>query len=210
MELRAVLDHITVAALTLEQGVAHVRDALNVEMPFGGSHPLMGTHNCLMQLGDGVFLEVIAPDPAVTPQRKRWFGLDDPAMRARLEHSPQLITWVARVPDLGRAHDGAAGEVLNVTRGELSWLIAVPRDGSMPFEGAYPTLIEWPAGPHPSVRMADLDCRLERFAISHPDGARLSLALGSIVTDERIVVSTGDTVRLRASIRTPDGLRELG
>ena len=208
--MRAVLDHITVAALTLEQGVAHVRDALNVEMPFGGSHLLMGTHNCLMQLGEGVFLEVIAPDPAVTPQRKRWFGLDDPAMRARLEHSPQLITWVARVPDLVRASDVTPGEVISVTRGDLSWLITVPRDGSMPFDGAYPTLIEWPAGPHPSVRMADLDCRLERLAIEHPDGAHLSLELDSIVTDERIVVSTGDTVRFRASIRTPHGLRMLG
>ena len=49
----AALDHLTVAALTLEQGVDHVRRALGVVVPPGGAHPLMGTHNCLMQLGDG-------------------------------------------------------------------------------------------------------------------------------------------------------------
>src|SRR3954468_10110690 len=85
---RACLDHLTVAALTLEQGAAHIQRALGVKIPPGGSHPQMGTHNHLMLLGDGIFLELIAPDPAVTPQRTRWFGLDDPAMRARLENSP--------------------------------------------------------------------------------------------------------------------------
>ena len=109
----------------------------------------MGTHNCLMRLGDGLFLEIIAPDPAATPQRTRWFSLDDPLMRARLEQAPQLISWVIRVVDLGgalRLVDRAVGEAVPLTRGSLAWLISVPRDGSMPFDGAFPTLIEWPAG----------------------------------------------------------------
>jgi Glyoxalase-like domain len=144
---RASLDHLTVAALTLEQGIAHVQRALGVAIPPGGSHPLMATHNHLMQLGNGIFLEVIAPDHTVTPQRTRWFGLDDPRMRASLKNSPRLISWVARVPDLAQALreiHGAIGEVVAVTRGPLTWLISVPRDGSMPFDGAFPTLIEWP------------------------------------------------------------------
>jgi TusA-related sulfurtransferase len=40
----------------------------------------MGTHNCLMQLGEAMFLEIIATDPAASPQRRRWFALDDPLM----------------------------------------------------------------------------------------------------------------------------------
>lgn len=208
----ASLDHLTVAALTLEQGVAHVQRALGVVVPFGGAHPLMGTHNCLMQIGESVFLEIIAPDPSATPKRPRWFSLDDPAMQARLQQSPRLINWVVRVPDLDKALgaiDGAAGEATRVTRGSLSWLIAVRPDGSMPFDGAFPTLIEWPAGPLPASRMADLSCRIERLAIEHPDGSRIAETLDPIFFDDRVTISRGTTQELRATVRTPDGPREL-
>jgi hypothetical protein len=208
----AALDHITVAALTLEQGVAYVQRALGVVVPFGGAHPLMGTHNCLMQLGEAMFLEIIAPDASTAPQRPRWFSLDDPTMLARLKRSPRLVTWVVGVPDLDRALgaiDGAAGEAVRVTRGSLSWLISVPPDGSMPFDGAFPTLIEWPAGPHPALRMADLNCRIERLAIEHPDGSRIARALDPIFFDDRVTISRGAAIQLRATIRTPDGPREL-
>jgi hypothetical protein len=206
------LDHLTVAALTLEEGVAHVHRALGVVMPAGGSHPLMATHNHLMQLGDGVFLEVIAPDYTLTPQRARWFGLDDPEMRTSLRESPRLISWVARVPNLAQALreiDEPIGEAVPVTRGVLSWLISVPSDGSMPFDGAFPTLIEWPVGPHPSTRMTDLGCRFERLSIVHPEGGRLSKMLEPIITDDRIAVSTGLATQIRATIKTPGGEREL-
>lgn len=208
-----IFDHLTVAALTLEQGVAHIERALGVVVPAGGDHAVMGTHNHLMRLGEGAFLEVIAPDPAVTPQRPRWFGLDDPAMRESLQNSPRLVGWVTRVTDLRRALSTincARGEAVRVTRGELSWLISVPSDGSLPFDGAFPTLIEWPPGPHPSSRMADLDCRLRRLSIVHPEGARLAQALAPVFSDARVTISTGAAVQIRATIDTPGGPRELG
>jgi hypothetical protein len=207
-----VLDHITVAALTIEQGVSHVQRALGVVVPPGGAHPLMGTHNHLMKIGESVFLEIIAPDPAAAPQRTRWFALDDPAMHASLATSPRLTCWVARVPDLTKALseiDVPAGEAVGVTRGELSWLISVPRDGSMAFDGAFPTMIQWPDGPHPSTRMADLGCRLESMSIAHPDGARLAKTLAPVFDDNRIKISTSPTLQLRATIATPNGPREL-
>jgi hypothetical protein len=207
-----VLDHLTVAALTIEQGVSHVQRALGVVVPPGGAHPLMGTHNHLMKIGDGIFLEIIAPDPTATPQRTRWFALDDPAMRDSLATSPRLISWVARVPDLAKALseiDVLAGEAVSVTRGELSWLISVPRDGSMAFDGAFPTMIQWPDGPHPSTRMADLGCKLEHASISHPDGTRLAKTLAPVFNDTRIRISTSPAYQFRATITTPNGPREL-
>jgi hypothetical protein len=61
---RAAFDHLTVAASSLEAGVAHVERCLGVVVPPGGAHPLMATHNHLMRLGEGAFLEIIAPIPA--------------------------------------------------------------------------------------------------------------------------------------------------
>jgi glyoxalase-like protein len=103
---------------------------------------------------------------------------------------------VAGVPDLRHAPsavDCARGEAVRVTRGELSWLVSVPSDGSLPFDGAFPTLIEWPPGPHPSSRMADLDCRPRSLSIAHPLGARLAWALAPVFSDARVTDGCRDS-----------------
>ncbi|SNT32540.1 Glyoxalase-like domain-containing protein [Tardiphaga sp. OK246] len=206
------LDHITVGALTLEDGLDYVEKALGIKVPQGGSHALMGTHNHLMQLGKGLFLEVIAPDPALTPQRPRWFGLDGKELRAQLERSPRLITWVIRTDDVARVikqlNDKDA-EAVRVSRGTLSWLISVAPDGSMPLGGAFPTFIQWPHGPHPAEKMGDCGCSLERLEVSHPQANRITDALNSLnFGDARLSYASGES-RLLATIRTPVGQRTL-
>lgn len=77
------LDHITVVAPALAEGVAHVRDCLDLDVPFGTRHGYMGTHNHRLQLGSNVYLEIVALDPdGMTPGRARWFGLDDQDKRS--------------------------------------------------------------------------------------------------------------------------------
>jgi TusA-related sulfurtransferase len=211
-DLMLSLDHLVVAALTLEAGVDHVFRSLGVAIPPGGAHPLMGTHNHLMQLGEGVFLEVIAPDPARQPQRARWYALDDEVMQAKLRVSPRLISWVVRTDDLAaslRAAPAVAGEAVRATRDSLSWLIAVAPDGAMPFDGAFPTLIEWPRGDLPSARMADLGCRLRLLEVAHPDAPAIADALGRMFADDRVKLTAGPEARLVATIATPRGVRRL-
>lgn len=90
--MKRELDHIVVAARSLEEGSAWVEAALGVKMLPGGKHALMGTHNRVLSIGNGRYLEVIAIDPeAPPPARPRWFGLDEPATRARLERGPVLL-----------------------------------------------------------------------------------------------------------------------
>jgi hypothetical protein len=205
------LDHIVVASLTLEKGVAHVERCLGVIVPPGGEHPLMGTHNHLMRFGDEIYLEIISPNPKVQPQRPRWFGLDSSELLAQLRVSPRLITWVVRVPDLGVALQSLpeAGEILRVSRGDLSWLISVSAGGAMPFNGAFPALIQWPNGSNPSQRMVDLGCRLQRLEIAHPCATLIKGKLASNFEDQRIAFVDESQVRLTAEIMTPTGLRDL-
>jgi hypothetical protein len=199
--------------MTLEEGVEHVRQALGVTVPQGGAHPLMGTHNCLMQLDDGLFLEIIAPNPEAKPQRPRWFALNDPGMRAALSSSPRLITWVARTVDLATTLGSISaplGEIVNVSRGTLQWVIALPPDGSMPFGGAFPTIIQWPRGPHPASGMADLGCRVRALTIEHREASRIREILEPVYADRRVSIREGARVRLSAQILTAAaGLREL-
>ncbi|MEK8029512.1 VOC family protein [Ideonella sp. DXS29W] len=210
--MKLQLDHITVAALDLAEGVAWAQERLGVAIPPGGVHPLMGTHNHLMRLGEGLFLEVIAPQADTRPGRPRWFALDSPAARAELSRSPRLWTWVAGCSSLHAALGevaGAAGPAVQVSRGTLTWRIGVSDDGAMPFDGAFPTLIEWPEGPHPSGRMADAGCTLRRLTIQHPRAEQLAGQLAPHLADPRVVVEPGDRCRLTAELDTPQGPRTL-
>lgn len=66
------LDHLTVIAPSLTEGVKHVRDCLGMDVPFGNRHDYMGTHNHRLQLGGSTYLEIVAPDPdGVDPGRAR-------------------------------------------------------------------------------------------------------------------------------------------
>lgn len=165
------LDHIVVAARTLGEGAAWVQSRLGVSPVPGGKHPTMGTHNSLLSLGPGRFLEVIAVDPdAPSPQRPRWFELDTPAMRQRLAKSPGLIHWVECTVDLEAALEDypVPVDITPFTRGDYRWRMALTPDGSIPDGGSSPTLIQW-EGAHPAEALPDAGVRLVRF--THESGA---------------------------------------
>src|SRR5207244_2336804 len=94
-------DHLVVVARTLEEGAAWIRERLGVEMLAGGRHVTMGTHNRVLPLGQGSYLEVIAIDPeGRAPSRPRWFALDDPATVRLLSTGPALLHWAERTSEL--------------------------------------------------------------------------------------------------------------
>ena len=133
-------------------------------------------------------------------------------MRARLDISPRLFTWVVRARDIAaamRSVPHAAGPAVKVSRGGLEWLIGVPADGSMPFGGAFPTIIQWPAGPHPASGMPDLGCSLAGLEIEHPEGRVIEESLKPFFDDGRVRILEGGVLSMRAMIRTPSGERKL-
>lgn len=206
------LDHIAIAALSLGEGVAYVERRLGVDLSVGGSHLQMGTHNCLLRLGDSEFLEVIARNPGAEVTRSRWFGLDDPLVTETLRASARIVTWIARTTDIAdalRTINGATGPAVTVSRGELTWHVSVPNDGSMPCDGAFPTLIQWPAGAHPATRMAAKGCALVRFTVEHPNGNAIARDLASHFSDPRVEIRSGPALRFTAEIETPSGVKRL-
>ncbi|WP_233493053.1 MULTISPECIES: VOC family protein [unclassified Meiothermus] len=207
-----VLDHLVVAARTLGEGSAYVEQVLGLPTSPGGKHPKMGTHNRLLNLGGGVYLEVIAIDPqSAPPDRPRWFGLDSQAVRESLEAGPRLIHWVARtdglegalarLPELGRIH--------RMSRDDLSWDITIPDDGSLLEGGLVPTLISWGDTPHPTTRLPEVGCRLVGLRGVHPRPERVAQALWKLDMAEALELHQGEQVGLEAKIQTPGGLRLL-
>jgi hypothetical protein len=219
----ACVDHLVVAARTLDEGVRWCEATLGVVPGPGGAHPLMGTHNRLLSIATEAFprayLEIIAIDPTKRPTREpgqhRWFDLDDTALRAGLaRHGPRLIHFVARVPDARAALDALAAGATHIDRGalveasrdtaagRLTWRISVRDDGQRLFYGALPTVIEW--GPvHPSDTMAASGVALRTLQARLPRPAVLREALDAIGL-AGVAVQAGPP-DLVAVLRTPRG-----
>jgi hypothetical protein len=212
--ISTTLDHLVLVAANLDQGAAYCEEMLGVRPQPGGEHLKMGTHNLLLRLGDGMYLEVIAINPqADNIGRRRWFGMDLPAVRSRAERQPFLATFVARTNDIDACHAAMPllGTAVDMQRGALEWRITIPEDGKLVEEGAVPTAIQWPKGVHPSSKLADLGCELERLEVSHPRPAELEDKWRSIGLPAEGVLGIlqADDVALCARIITPAGVRLL-
>ncbi|MEM8536950.1 MAG: VOC family protein [Pseudomonadota bacterium] len=203
--IRLVLDHLAVSTINLEDGTARVEDALGVALSLGGQHPHYGTHNRLLGLEDGLYLEVIAIDPqAPAPSYPRWFDLD------RFSGPPALTHWICRTGDIAGFVSGLpeAGIPVALSRGDLRWQMSVPPGGALPYDNRFPPVIEWATSDHPAARLPASGCRLKRLIVQHPDAKSLERDLTPYFFDERLQFETGMSA-LRAEFETPTGLRIL-
>ncbi len=205
--MAAAFDHFAVAAGTLAEGTDWAEAALGLPLAGGGEHPLMGTHNRLLSLGAGEYMEVIAVNPAAPPPgRRRWFDLD------RFTGAPRITNWILRCDDLDAALALAppgTGTPIDFQRGDLRWRMAVPDDGILPFDGAFPALIEWQGDRHATDLLPPSACALAGLEIAHPEAVALSAALAPLLTDARVRILPGPEKAIRATIDTPAGPRVL-
>ena len=215
--MQSQLDHLVVAATTLEAGVAWCRETFGFEPAAGGQHALMGTHNRVFRIDTPQFprayFEIIAVDPAASaPPRTRWFDLDDPNLRDRIESGPRLIHFVASTNDAAAAQ--AALAPLGIERGALvaaeratpsallRWKISIRADGQRLFAGALPTLIEWGSA-HPCDTLPPSGVALRSLACAHPEGGRLRQAYEAIGLEQ--VTAVSGPASLVALLDTPRG-----
>jgi len=209
------VDHLVVAAASLDQGAAWCAETLGVAPGPGGRHALFGTHNRLLRIdGPGfaqAYLEIIAIDPdAPPPARPRWFGLDDPALQAGLrDRGPRLLHAVLRTGNLPMLRWGlvnvgqAPGEPLAAERetpeGWLRWQILVREDGALPGQGALPTLIQW-SGRHPADAMPASPVALQALHFG-----RLPPRVATVLRLRGATAGEGDGPALCATLATPRG-----
>lgn len=214
--MATTIDHLVIGAANLPQGVAYVKECFGVDIPRGGEHVMMGTHNHLMQLGNNVFLEVIAINPDVEPpESPRWFGLEDPYVRRRIEAQPGLLTWVVNTNNIEAFLQQAKipfGQAKLMSRGHLSWCFGLPDDGGLLAGGMLPYVLEWQTDSHPSNKLADLGCQFQGLEIYHPHPAWLQSVLDSIGAADLVKIYASPKNRapyLSAYINTPKGVKEL-
>lgn len=213
MSIATRIDHLVVGAANLAQGAAFIEERLGVKTAEGGEHPLMGTHNRVLRLGERAYLEVIAIDPDAIASRPRWFGLDSPEVQRRLRQRPRLLHWVAATEDIAAAVAAcprSPGEIIAMQRGLFSWRITVARDGRPPLDGVLASLIQW-NGAHPAERLPDSGCSLHQLQLGHPDGQALAAGVAALGLGGNPVlrVENSGTSSLVACIGTPAGMRTI-
>jgi hypothetical protein len=199
------IDHLMYASSSLQKGMDDIEALLGVRPVKGGHHPGYGTHNALLSLGPGVYLEVIARDPELpAPEGGTLVDMPEGAQS-------RLWTWIYRTADIEAATEVAKragvglGPVETGSRNrpdgsEISWQLTDP--AAMPMDGAIPFLINWGSTTHPSLAVPS-GGRLTELVIEHPQPDKVRSALASF--GAKVVVRSGDQFRLLATIETDGG-----
>jgi hypothetical protein len=230
--MKTQIDHLVVAAHTLEQGVQWCEATLGITPEAGGEHSQFGTHNKLFKIATPAhplaYFEIIAINPGAkgpaNPNAKRWFDLDNPELRAAVAQEPRLVHFVAGTDEMLPARIALKG--LGIDRGPampasrhsrkgvLHWQITVREDGYRLFEGCLPTLIQWgkpddaePLRLHPRNSLPRSRVSLDSIAVTHPSAAKLQAAYAAIGL-EGVAITEGPA-NLSATLKTPKGLVTL-
>ncbi len=196
------LDHVVLVCANLVEGAQWLEKKLGVTLAPGGQHLGFGTHNRLLQLGGGTYLELISPDPSQdTVSRPRPFELDQFCPKV-----PTLVHFVANTVNLDEALSQlfyVAGAATTMKRGDLSWKISAAQDGKLQNSGTWPTVIEWPAKVHPSQSLPHQGVRLERFILAMDADSHRKFE--AVFDDARLVRVISARPWLGLELQTPQG-----
>lgn len=199
-------DHIAISGQTLDAATAHAEAALGTTLQPGGQHALFRTHNTLLGLEEGLYLEALSVMPDAPPRAQpRMFGVD------LHQGPPRLTNWICRCNDIEAtlaALPEGFGTAVDVTRGDFRWRMAVPKAGFLPFDNCAPALIQWQGDLHPTQVLAASGCTLRSLTVQHPQSSELAALLAPHLSDARVRFAQG-TPQLSASFDTPAGPRRL-
>jgi hypothetical protein len=195
----AQIDHVILGIDDLDRGVQAFEAATGVKPVYGGKHP-GGTHNALVSLGDGMYLEILAVQAGVTV----------PADYAHLKQMKALtpIGWAVSSQDSAQLRNRLStagipvsepvdGSRTTPTGSRLSWQSFLLKQSSL----EVPFFIVWSKQTaHPSTT-SPTGCKLERWSIASPrvkDLEQLRQAL-----DLRVEVAEAKTSSMRLSLTCP-------
>ena len=189
------IDHIVIGAGNLISGTKILETKLSTKFSPGGEHQMMGTHNNLLKLQSNIYLEVIANNPNVNnPSCPKWFSLGEERTKEKIQFSPRALCWVLKVDNIENTVKQCGynpGEILQLSRGDLTWKITVPSNGMLVDNGVLPALIEWPSSQHPSKKLSNNNISINTLSLFHPEPSKVTDILSNLIKSDLIRISAG-------------------
>lgn len=184
------VDHLVLGIADLERGTERLTRLTGVQPLFGGEHPGQGTHNALLSLGPGVYLEVLAPRPGAEAEvGERMAGLS-----SLQELTP--VMWAISTTDADATRRALAavgvattelvpGSRLTPLGSRLEWVtftLAEPPPGA-------PFLIQWSGEtPHPSGSSPG-GCGLRELTVATPAPEALRRLIATLGLDVVVIAA---------------------
>jgi hypothetical protein len=200
------IDHVILGINDLGRGMQEFESRTGVRPKRGGEHPGRGTQNALVTLGNGHYLEILAPAASQPPTAEREAALD----HAQLT----LVGWAihtraigATVEQLRRAGFEVQGPVPGSRRAPDGTVLAWQSASVDPL-GLTPFFIEWSKDTlHPSTT-SPAGCTLVKMELTHRTPGRLQSLFKAVGFSATI--SSGEPPSMKVTLDCPRGRVEFG
>ena len=205
------IDHIVYTVLDLDAAIADFENMLGVQPIFGGYHTAFGTKNALINLDNGIYLELLAADKTnIDVQPPRWMGVD-------LLTKKQITRWALKSdnlekdsiplkkynPEMGNIRGGSR----NTASGSLlQWELIMPLPA--PEVELVPFMVDWSRSEtHPHNELPNMNCELVELYATHPKPDLFSKAFQALELKFRI--DQTEQISLKLRLNGPKGIIEI-
>ncbi|MBI3792086.1 MAG: VOC family protein [Gemmatimonadetes bacterium] len=200
------IDHLILGVDDLEKGMSEFASKTGVKPMKGGIHPGRGTQNALVGLGNGRYLEILAPsrEPGTPADARVAFAALTPSGWAL--HTDNLGGVIATLRGAAFVvSDARAGARTRPDGAKLAWQAADVGGAGL---DAAPFFIQWGQGSaHPSGD-APTGCTLDRVTMTEPDPAPLARFFRAVRVD--VPVAKGARRGMTITLACPTGKVTFG
>lgn len=198
------IDHLILAINDLDKGMQEFEAMTGVKPVFGGAHPFSFSHNALVSLGDGMYVEIMAPRPDATQVPDIFKTLTHLTPYGWALHSTDIHKSASWLQDQGFPTDSIRPGSRQKPDGQtLSWSTLVINETLSAYN---PFFIQWGAGSaHPSLTSpGGCSLALVQWSLTKPE--RFKSLITALKIPGEVVTSANGEDRMRISLRTPRGM----
>lgn len=205
------IDHFVYTVFDLGTAINDFEKQLGVRPIFSGYHNTFGTKNALINLDNGIYLELLAADETnIAIQSPRWMGVD-------LLTKNQITRWALKSDNLEKdsaplkKYNSEMGSIQGGSRNTasgslLQWELIMPLPA--PEVELVPFMVDWSnSETHPHNELSNMNCELVELYATHPNPALFSEVFETLGFNFKIDRSEEISIKLR--LNCPKGTIEI-